>query len=198
MDSNDEMVDYLCKKGFIETDRVEEAFRKVDRSKYVQEGYNNQVYEDEPIPIDENATISAPHMVARNTELMDLQENDCVLEIGSGSGYQLAILAELCRKVVGVEVVKELFERSHRRLSDRENVEIFLGNGFNQVEDTFDKILFSCAVEPKTVEKAKEHLNENGFIVAPVEETGRQLLKRIYKDGQVEDYGGVKFVRFKE
>lgn len=196
--SNDELVDKLRESGYIETDRVEEAFRNVDRYNFIPESYRESAYLDRPLPIaDGEATISAPHMVAMNTELLDVEQEDRVLEIGSGSGYQLAILSELGKEAVGVDVIEELVEKSRERLSDRENVTVHHGNGFNPVEGKFDRILFSCAID--SIEKAEDHLEEDGVAVAPVNEGEGmgQVLKRL-KNGEVEDRSHVQFVPFVE
>lgn len=195
MDSNDEMVDALVRHGLIETRRVEAAFRNVDRAKFVPEKFEDKAYEDYPLTLDTGSTISAPHMVAKNTELLAPTEDDRVLEIGSGSGYQLAILSELADEVVGVEIIKDLAERSRDALSGRKNVKVLIGNGFEPVQGRFDRILCSCAVED--LEKPKKYLRENGIIVAPVAQDGYQLLKR-YRNGKVEDHGAVSFVPFVE
>ncbi len=193
MDSNDAMVDYLRANGRIETDRVEEAFRNVERADYVPENYRDQAYQDHAVPIGDGATISAPHMVAINTELLEVEEESRVLEIGSGSGYQLAVLSELAREVTGVEIKEELVKRSRQALEGRENVRVLHGSGLDAVEGDFDRILYSCAID--SLERAKDRLEEGGIIVAPVSRGRIQRLKR-FRDGKTEDHGAVRFVDF--
>jgi len=198
MESNSELIDYLERKERIRTERVGEAFRAVDRKLFVPEEYSSRAYEDTPLPIGEEATISAPHMVAINTELLDSGADDSVLEIGSGSGYQLSILAELTeKKVVGVERVEELAQRSSEALESWGNTEVIHGNGLEAVDGDFDRILFSCAV--KCLSDAKDHLPDDGIIVAPVEINGKQVLKKYTaKKDRLEDHGSVRFVPYRD
>lgn len=174
MRDNDALVNYLVEKGSIETEKVERAFRNVDRKDFVPEKFTGKAYEDRPLPLDTGSTISAPSMVAVATELLEVQETDKVLEIGSGSGYQAAILAELSDEVVGIEILKQLVDKSRENI-DRENVDIRAGNGFEAVgkEEFFDKIIYSCAV--KDFDDGVKHLTEEGVIVGPVEEMGNRL-----------------------
>ncbi|MFB6208025.1 MAG: protein-L-isoaspartate O-methyltransferase [Candidatus Nanohaloarchaea archaeon] len=113
METNDGLVDKLVERGHIESEKIEEAFRNVDRADFVPEKYRDNAYTDTPLPITGGATISAPHMVAMNTELLNVKEEDRVIEIGSGSGYQLAILSHLTDgEVIGVEIIEELVRKS--------------------------------------------------------------------------------------
>lgn len=194
-DSNAEMVERLEQKGYLETDRVREAFLAVDRKDFVSGEHREEVYRDAPLPIDREVTISAPHMVAINTELLEVESHNRVVEAGSGSGYQLAILSELAGEVHGVEIVEELVEKSQERLSDRENVTIHEGSGLEPVEGDFDRILYSCAIE--SLGTARERLKEDGIAVAPVTAGRRQVLRRL-KDGEVSEHGRVRFVPFEE
>lgn len=193
--SNDDLVDYLVNQMYIESDRVETAFRNVDRARFVPEEMIGDAYTDRPLSIGEEATISAPHMVAISTELLEPGRDQRILEIGSGSGYQLAILAELADEVVGVEILPRLVEKSRERLEGRENVEIFQGSGFEPVEGDFDRILYSCGID--SFRKAVPRLRQEGVIVAPINEDGGQVLRR-YRDGEVTEHSHVSFVRFRE
>ncbi|MFB6100802.1 MAG: protein-L-isoaspartate O-methyltransferase [Candidatus Nanohalobium sp.] len=190
--SNDQLVDYLVEQGRIESDRVEDAFRKVDRREFVPSEHSGDAYADKPVPID-SVTISAPHMVAEVTELLELSGDEKVLEIGSGSGYQAAILGELSGKVVGIEIDEELAEKSRKKVP--ENVEIRMGNGFEEVEGNFEKILFSCATE--SFDEAREHIRGNGIIVGPVSEDGRQVLRK-WRNGKVSSHGRVRYVKMQD
>lgn len=193
------LVNRLKDRGSIRSERVENAFLAVDRAVFVPEKYRMSAYEDRPLPIGEDATISAPHMVAINTELLDVEPNSKVVEIGSGSGYQVAIIAELAEKVVGVEINQELVERSRKSLEEVgiENVEIRQGSGLDAVNGIFDRILFSCAISPERFDQAKERLNQNGVLVAPVEENGSQTIKR-YGNGETTEHEKVRFVGYKD
>ncbi|MFB6145720.1 MAG: protein-L-isoaspartate O-methyltransferase [Candidatus Nanohaloarchaea archaeon] len=195
MRSNDELVDYLSSKGYIHSDRVKKAFNAFDRADFVAERYSDSAYSDRPLPIGEDATISAPHMIAINTELLGAGEDDRVLEIGSGSGYQVAILSELAREVVGVEIEPDLVKKSRKRLEDRKNTRIIQGSGLKPVKGKFDRILYSCSID--SIEDAKEYLREDGVIVAPINRDGSQTLTR-WHNGERTEHGPVRFVGFKE
>lgn len=197
-DSNSDLVDSLVARGIIESDRVEEAFKEVNRKDFVPEDMKGEAYNDYALPISRDATISGPHMVAINTELLEVEKGNKVLEIGSGSGYQLAIISELAGEegeVFGVELEEMLVKESRDRLEDRENVEVLHGSGFEPVEGKFDRILFSCAIN--SLEKGKDYLDEGGVLVAPVNEGDHQVMKK-YKDGEVTRHHRVRFVDFKD
>lgn len=195
----DELVDRLKDKGYIETDRVENAFRSVDRAIFVPEKYRMSAYDDQPLPIGDEETISAPHMVAINTELLEPEPDNRVVEVGSGSGYQVGILAEIADEVFGVEINEELVEESREQLEEAgiENIQIYQGSGLEPVDDDFDRILYSCAIPPEKFESAKERLTERGILVAPVKQNGSQVVKK-FKEGETTEHGRVRFVGFKE
>lgn len=195
MKTNDDLVNYLKKNGRIQTEKVEKAFKHVERGKFVPERYRNKAYEDRAQPIGEDATISAPHIVAEVTELLEVEKDDRVLEVGSGSGYQAAILGELAEEVIGMEIKEELVEKSRENLKRLKNVEIIHTGKLEDVEGLFDKILFSCAVD--SFEEAKEKLRGNGMIVGPVKENGRQVMKR-FRGGEEEDFFYVSYVEFQD
>ncbi|MFB6175375.1 MAG: protein-L-isoaspartate O-methyltransferase, partial [Candidatus Nanohalobium sp.] len=152
-------------------------------------------YQDRPQPIGEDATISAPHIVAEVTELLEVEKKDKILEIGSGSGYQAAILSHLAKEVVGMEINRELVEKSREKLKEFENVEIIHTGKLEDVEGLFDRILFSCAVE--SFEEAEEKLRPGGVIVGPVKADGGQVMKR-FRDGELEDFFHVRYVEFQD
>ncbi len=191
MRSNRDLVDYLKSSGYIKSERVEKAFRKVDRAEFVPSELQDSAYKDRPLSIAQDATVSAPHMVAVNTELLDVKDNSKVLEIGSGSGYQAAILSQISKEVIGVEIQEELVRKSRERLDDYENVEILHGSGLSPVEDVFDRILYSAATD--SFKDSRDYLDEDGVIVAPVVQNCYQLLKK-YSGGDVSTHGRVRFV----
>lgn len=196
MNSNEELVNLLVDRGYIESEDVEDAFRKVDRANFIPEEYRHRAYADRPLPIAEEATISAPHMVAKNTELLEVEEDSSVVEIGSGSGYQLAILSELAGEVLGVEIEEELAQKSRKSLSDRENVTVLEGSGFGPVDDRrFDRVLYSCAVE--SFDETRKYLEEGGMAIAPIKTGTGQVLKKL-RDGEVTDHGRVRFVPYRD
>ncbi|QGA80050.1 protein-L-isoaspartate O-methyltransferase family protein [Candidatus Nanohalobium constans] len=190
--SNDELVDYLIRQDRIRSEKVEQAFRKVDRADFVPESFIEDAYSDKPLPLN-GETISAPHIVAEVTELLDLESSHKVLEIGSGSGYQAAILGQLTDRVIGVEINKELTEASRPKIP--ENVEIRHGNGFSSVDGKFDRILFSCATE--NFNEALNFVEDGGVIVGPVREDDKQVLRK-WKDGEITSHGGVRYVEMQD
>ncbi|MDY6773621.1 MAG: rRNA adenine N-6-methyltransferase family protein, partial [Candidatus Nanohaloarchaea archaeon] len=109
---NQELVDRLKQRGTLESERVIDAFLEVPREEFVPADRQEKAYDDRPLPIGEGQTISAPHMVAVMTEELEPEETDRVLEIGTGSGYQAAILSELVDEVITTEIVPELAEKA--------------------------------------------------------------------------------------
>ncbi len=192
--NNKELIDYLKNKNKIKTSKVEKAFRNVDRKEFTQE---NRAYEDRPQPLLENSTISAPHMVAINTELLEIDQKNKVLELGSGSGYQLAILAQLSEEVIGVERIKTLVESSRQKLAKYDNVTIKHEDGLKHVEENFDRILYSFSIDQEEFERAKNLLKPEGILVAPVKKDKHQEILK-YCSGSTESHGKVRFVPKKE
>lgn len=185
MNSNDELVDYLVDRGHIETDRVEEAFRNVDRAEFVEES----PYVDRPVPMEEGPTVSAPHIVAEMLELLEPEGQ--VLEMGSGSGYVLALLTELVDEVVGVERIESLVEKSRERVPE---AKILLDD--EPPEESFDRVLYSFAAPEDKINRALERTDPE-ILVAPVQEGGRQVLRKIERNERSEE-GYVRFVPRKE
>lgn len=173
------MVDYQLVSRGIKDERVLAAMRKVPRHLFVPEYIRHSAYEDMALPIGENQTISQPYMVAIMTELLELQGNEKVLEIGTGSGYQAAILAELAKEVYTIERFSSLAEEARRRLIELgyDNVYVIVGDGTKGLEEKspFDRIIVTAAA-PKIPEPLINQLSENGIIVAPVGERFSQIL----------------------
>ena len=126
-----------------------EAMGKVPRHEFVPTHLRRSAYENRPLPIGYGQTISQPYIVALMTDLLDLDEDDVVLEIGTGSGYQGAILAELVEKVYTIEIVRELGEQAKGRLKrlGYQNVEVRVGDGYYGWEEhaPFDGIIVTAA-----------------------------------------------------
>lgn len=186
----------------VEDPRVLQAMRTVERHRFVPESERALAYEDMALPISSEATISQPYMVALMSELADLQPGDRVLEIGTGSGYQTAILAHLCREVYSIEIVLEL-ARSARRLMRRLGFgNVFLRYGDGSLgwpsEAPFDAIIATAAPEvvPPTL---LAQLKPGGRMVIPVgRQNGAQELLRITrgKSGEVPQVESLLPVRF--
>jgi protein-L-isoaspartate(D-aspartate) O-methyltransferase len=151
--------------------RVLEAMRTVPRHLFVPEAYRDEAYADHPLPIGRGQTISQPYIVAVMTELLDPQPTDRVLEVGTGSGYQAAVLSLLVDKVTTIEIVPELAERARRDLArlGYENVEVIRGDGYRGVPEQapFDGIMVTAAPE-KVPKPLTEQLKPGARLVIPV------------------------------
>lgn len=186
-ESNEELVDYLKNKRILTDDRLKKAMKKVDRKNFVPEKHEKSAYVDEPLSIGGNQTISAPHMVALMTEALKVQKGNKVLEIGAGSGYQAAVLAEIAGpegQVHTIERVKELEKKASEALKDYRNVEVHHGNGYFGYEAAapFDRILVACGAR-EVPPPLKNQLKEGGKMVIPVGR-GVQRLTSIEKTAE--------------
>jgi len=167
----EEMVtEQIIRRGVV-TPRVIEAFRKVPRHFFVPEEFRSNSYNDHPLPIGEGQTISQPYMVALMTDLLNLSREDKVLEIGTGSGYQAAILAELGKEVYTVERHKGLAEKAEKVLEELnyQNVKVFVGDGTKGWEEfsPYQKIIVTASA-PDVPQPLFEQLDEMGRLVIPV------------------------------
>ena len=178
----------LVKRG-IKSKPVLDAMRKVERHLFVPKTITNQAYNDNALPIGEGQTISQPYIVAFMTEALNVQPGDRVLEIGTGSGYQAAILAELCREVYTVEIVKTLGDRADSllRILGYTSVFVRIGDGYQGWPEAgpFDAIIVTCS--PSHIPKPlQDQLREGGSMIIPVGESSVQELVLITKqDGKL-------------
>ncbi|MDY6770162.1 MAG: protein-L-isoaspartate(D-aspartate) O-methyltransferase [Candidatus Nanohaloarchaea archaeon] len=181
---NDALVDRLRRKGILRSDRVIAAFRSVDRADFVPASQAEHAYEDRPLPIGAGQTISAPHMVAVMTEALAPEEDDAVLEVGTGSGYQAAVLAELAGEVVTTEIVAELVEQARERLAAYDNVTVVETDGSTGYVEAapYDGILYTAAA-PDIAAGVLDQLAPGGTLVAPVGDRHRQDLT-VYRKGE--------------
>lgn len=167
--------------------RVLEAMLRVPRHRFVPEEFRSHAYEDRPQPIGADQTISQPLMVGIMTELLHLYGDERVLEIGTGSGYQTAILAELSGSVVSIERVRELAERARALLAELgyRNIEIHVGDGSlgYPLRAPYDRILVTAAA-PYIPPPLIQQLAPRGRLVAPIGNENVQMLTVAYKDAQ--------------
>jgi protein-L-isoaspartate(D-aspartate) O-methyltransferase len=185
----------------IKDERVLAAMESVPRHLFVPEKWRASAYDDRPLPIGEGQTISQPYIVAFMTELLELQEGQKVLEVGTGSGYQTAVLARLGVEVFSIEIVPALGERASKILSQLgyTNAHLKVGDGFFGWEENgpFDAILVTASA-PKVPAPLWRQLREGGRLLIPLGEEGRtQRLVRVRKlagKQVVEDVTGVAFV----
>jgi protein-L-isoaspartate(D-aspartate) O-methyltransferase len=183
----------------ITSSRVLDVMRKVPRHRFVPQELAGQAYEDHPLPIGFDQTISQPYIVASMTQALDVQPGDRVLEIGTGSGYQAAVLAELAAEVYTIEIVRPLGLRAEKTLGELgyKNVFVRVGDGYAGWPEKapFDKIMLTAA-PPKVPEPLFDQLKEGGLLIAPVGVYGQDLvLYRKMPEGLVErDLYPVRFV----
>ncbi|MFN3480112.1 MAG: protein-L-isoaspartate(D-aspartate) O-methyltransferase [Thermodesulfovibrionales bacterium] len=181
----DLMVDTQLIPRGIRDERVLKAMRKVPRHLFIDESQWFRAYDDMALPIGEGQTISQPYMVAIMTELLELKGYEKVLEIGTGSGYQAAILAELSKEVYTIERVQSLSERASMvlRSLNYDNVHLRVGDGTLgwPEEAPFDRVIITAAC-PEIPEPIINQLNEGGIVVAPVGERFSQVLLKVRKE----------------
>jgi len=162
--------DQIIKRG-VEDSRVLDVMKVVERHKFVPEKYSESAYKDGPLPIGHGQTISQPFIVAFMTENLKLEPSHKVLEIGTGSGYQAAVLSELCDHVYTIEIVDELANESAERLGRLgfNNITVRSGDGYKgwPEEAPFDRIMVTAAPE-EIPELLTEQLAEGGVMVIPV------------------------------
>ena len=193
------MLQHLAAHG-IQSPRVLAAMDRVPREHFVPEEVRHLAYADRAVPIGCSQTISQPYIVALMTEALELTAADHVLEIGTGSGYQTAILAELAGSVVSIERHAELSELAARALADcgYTNVTLVIGDGTLgwPPQAPYDRILVAAAAAhiPPALE---EQLADGGTLVIPIGDTQGQLLQAVHKVGgklYAEPLSGCRFV----
>jgi len=178
------MVDEQIVTRGVRDPRVLAAMGNVPRHEFMPEALRSQAYGDHAMPIGEGQTISQPYIVALMTELLELKSTDRVLEIGTGSGYQAAVLSELCEKVYTIERVKKLADKA-RTILDRlgcRNVAMKVYDGTYGWKEMapFDAIIVTAAA-PDVPAALIEQLREGGRLVIPVGERFTQVLKKVTK-----------------
>lgn len=203
MDERQRMVAGLRGRGLVFSERVAAALLKVPRHLFVPEDVRSQAYRDTPLPIGDGQTISAPHMVAVMAGALELHEGQKVLEIGAGSGYNAAVMAELVGpsgQVITLERHPALAERAARTLLEAgyPNVKVVVGDGSlgYPEEAPYDRISVTCGA-PRVPEALAEQLRDGGIMLIPVGGLEYQSLLRVQKNGDqllVEDLGSVVFV----
>lgn len=181
--SNHDLCELLLSQG-ISISTVE-AFQKVDRKLFVPAANSSRAYLNIPLPIGLNQTISQPYIVGLMTDSLRLTGIEKVFEIGTGSGYQTAVLSHLSSEIVSTEIVPEHFKRSEQlfRKLELNNITCFQGDADQILDDlgTFDRIIVTCAM-PFMPDNFSQHLTKDGIIVAPVDSwPGCQALNRYVK-----------------
>jgi len=179
--------------------RVVEAFNIVPRENFVPEDMKQFAYIDDALPLVKGATISQPSTIAFMLELLELKKGQKVLEIGSGSGYVLALLAEITGgEIYGIEILPVLAEKSKETLKDYKNIHIVNENGFHGLPEKtpFDKILISASTT-KIPAHLLYQLSDNGILVAPVRNSIFQV-KKMDSQTITKEFPGFIFVPLRE
>jgi len=197
----DRMVERLREQYRIHDGNVLEAMRQVPRHFFVPEALRGRAYGDHALPIDSNQTISQPFIVARMTELLELDRKSRVLEIGAGSGYQTAVLAQLAAQVYAIERIGELAREAQARIRDlgiyNVTVKAFDGTLGWSAHGRYEGILVAAG-GLKVLEALIAQLKIGGGLVIPVGETREsQTLVRVFKTeagNKVEEHGPCQFV----
>jgi protein-L-isoaspartate(D-aspartate) O-methyltransferase len=195
------LVEYLREKIGISDENVLKAINEVPRHLFLESVFEDFAYEDRAFPIAANQTISHPSTVAEQTELLEVQEKEKILEIGTGCGYQTAVLVTMNAFVYTVERQKDLHDFAQKKLREmhlRPKFQSF-GDGFLGLPTfaPFDKILVTCGAEILPIELLKQ-LKIGGKMVIPMGKTDEQILYRFTKisekEFEKEEFGAYKFV----
>jgi protein-L-isoaspartate(D-aspartate) O-methyltransferase len=167
----EEMVQRQLVKRGITDSSVLEAMRTVPRHLFVLKAYRHLAYADHPLPIEAQQTISQPYIVAKMTQSIDIKKGEKVLEIGTGSGYQAAVLAHLTNKVYTIEIIEELAKKARETLIKLgyNQIHVKWGDGHTgwKEEAPFDAIIITCA-SPQVPPRLFEQLKEGGRIILPL------------------------------
>lgn len=187
-----EMVESQIRSRGINNKKILEAVAGVERHIFVPETLRKESYEDRPLPVGFGQTISQPYMVALMADCLKLKGDEKILEIGTGSGYQAAVISRLAKEVFTIEIVEELGQRAERILTQAgyDNIHVKLGDGFDGWEENspYDGIIITCAVN-RIPQPLVEQLREGARLVLPIGESlAVQRLKVLTKHGnQIEE-----------
>lgn len=194
-----QMVHQQIRARDVEQQKVINAMKSVPRHKFVPEQYKSISYSDRPLPIGEDQTISQPYIVAYMTEAIDPAADDKILEIGTGSGYQAAVLAELCKTVYTVEIRPVLAREAKQRLRKLgyKNVHVKIGDGYKgwKEHSPYDKIIVTCSPE-EIPQPLINQLKEGGKMIIPVGKGYNQQLYLLEKNNGDLEKNAVLPVRF--
>lgn len=195
------MVETQLRARGIRDKRVLEAMSKVPRHLFLEESLRSQAYEDHALPIAEKQTISQPYIVALMTEALELKGTEKVLEIGTGSGYQAAILAELAGQVLSIERIESLANEARKLLEKlgyhNITIKVFDGTCGWKEKSPFDAIIVTAG-SPRVPQPLIDQLKIKGRLVIPVGEVYSQMLLKITREAKgsrQQDMGGCRFVK---
>ena len=163
------LLNYLERENYLRTPQVRKAMEEVDRRDFVRTSDKLSAYDDTPLSIGQGQTISAPHMVVMMLEELRLNENDNLLEIGSGCGYHAAVASRLVSKVTTIERIPYIYELACENLENYDNIEIVNGDGSRGFMDNcpYQKIMVTCGA-PRVPPPLIDQLEIGGLMVIPV------------------------------
>jgi len=194
------MVEEQLRARGIRDPRVLQAMAEVPRHEFVAPSLRGQAYEDHPVPIDEEQTVSQPYIVAFMIEALEIESQDTVLEIGTGTGYEAAVLSRIAARVVTVERMTRLAQQARENFArlGYTNIEVVTGDGSQSLPQRapFRRII-AAAAAAEVPEALLKQLDEGGTLVLPVGSSSEQELRRVRKIGRefkCELLGGCRFV----
>jgi protein-L-isoaspartate(D-aspartate) O-methyltransferase len=177
--------DQIISRG-VKDKKVLYALRKVPRHIFVDESYKNSAYDDRPLPIGFGQTISQPYIVALMTESLDLSGKEKILEIGTGSGYQVAVLAEISSEIYTVEIITALYRKNKKLLENYKNIKMSNHDGYLGWEEhsPYDRIIVTAAPD-HIPQSFIDQLKDDGIMVIPVGPSSwNQILYKVIKKGR--------------
>ena len=194
------LVEQIRKEGRIADEKILEAMMRIPRHAFLDSSFEEYAYQDRPFPIGKDQTISQPTTVAFQTQLLEVQKNDRVMEVGTGSGYQAALLSELGARVYTIERYKSLKEKAEKNLKKLgyHGINLFYGDGYKGLPAyaPFHKILVTAAA-PELPDTFFAQLKDGGILVIPYGRGQVQVMKRFIKQGNEiieENHGNFAFV----
>ena len=177
----------LREAGISDT-KILSAIEKIPREKFIPENFRNQAYDNLALPIGDNQTISQPFVVAKMTQLLEIHQNHKILEIGTGSGYQSAILSKLARRVYTIERIKNLLIKAEKVFEDLQISNIVSkyadGNLGWKEQIPFDRIIITAATNQISNEISSQ-IHEGGIIVSPMVNNNKQIIMKYKKINNV-------------
>ncbi|HIG95832.1 TPA: protein-L-isoaspartate(D-aspartate) O-methyltransferase [Candidatus Woesearchaeota archaeon] len=193
MQTKQELLDYWKRTGYHFGQVLLDAFKNIERKQFVLTALQDQAYEDHALPIGHGQTISQPTTVMLMLQALEVKKNHVVLEIGAGSGYNAALLSQLCKKVYTIEIVKEAASFAQKNLCDAgiKNVNVIVGDGSKGLpgKALFDRIVMTAA-SPEVPRHLLDQLKDPGILVAPVGVGFTQeMIKMVKNKGNVNEEG---------